>query len=233
MAQDQVLDTNRVSQAINRLISDDNTGQPQSEQRDVPTTGFYGLPDELSKLFGGEDYFNQYMEFSQDEKVENKMEAFANKFNNKLSKDDQKQLISEIKSIEGTNSKRLAKVLEIGDEYYSTSAYGAIKEAGSPEALVEGLVAEINNLKQKNAEADKKNQILLGNKGETPLEAEQREKISVLTEELNKMQNPYNQAIYAINKQKDLSAEDINFVKTMKENNPLDNLWDEKVIVEL
>lgn len=233
-----VSDTDKVVKAMNALIDNGIEVDHQDEQQNTMTKSFYGLPNDLSKLLGGDEYFNQYIEFSQDENAKSKIEAFADKFNNKLSKDEQKQLISAIKSVEGNNSKRLAKVLEIGAEYYSKSAYGAIKEAGSPEALVEGLVAEINKLKQKNVENEKKQRILLGDgdkgdKVETPLEMEQREKISVLEDELVKMQNPYNQAIYAINKQKDLSEDDVNFVKTMKENNPLDNLWDEKVIMSL
>ena len=234
MSQEQTTsDAGKVEQAMNSLLGSNGGSETQSEPQDISAKSFYGLPDELSKLLGGNEYFDRYVEFSQDEKAKSKMEAFADKFNNKLSKDEQKQLISEMKSVEGNNSRRLSKALEIGAEHYSKSAYGAIKEAGSAEALVEGLVAEVNRLKQKNAENEKKQQILLGGKGETPLETEQKETISVLKNELGKMQNPYNQAVYAINKQKELSEDDISFIKTMKENNPLDNLWDEKVIVTL
>lgn len=222
-----------VEEVVNSLIEPRNSSDIAEQSERQEAESFYGLPDELAKAIGGNKYFEQYVDVISDDNVKTNMEAFVDKFNNKLSKEEQAKLIAEVKAIDGNNSKRLAKVLEIGANYYSNSTYGAIKKAGSPETLVEGLVERINKLSKDNEELVAKQKLLLGDKQETPLEMEQKREINVLRTELSKMQNPYNQMIYAQNKQRELSDTDLDFIKGLHTNNPLDSAWDEKVMVEL
>lgn len=222
-----------VEEAVNSLIEATGSENTAEQNGSRETASLYGLPEELSKAVGGAKYFEQYIDVVSDDNAKANMEAFVDKFNNKLSKEEQSKLISEVKAIDGNNSKRLAKVLEIGADHYANSTYGAIKRAGSPEKLVEGLVEKINRLNKEKDELESKQKLLLGDKQETPLEAEQKQQINVLRAELSKMQNPYNQMIYAQNKQRELSDETLAFVENLHNNNPLNSAWDEKVMIEL